>query len=72
MNNKMEKDNNVNITETLKRYSLDAIWNCAFGIDINIQESEDDIYFYKKCEEFFKNCESPNIFSFFASIKLFL
>ena len=66
MDTKVAQDKDVNITETLKRYSLDAIWNCAFGIDINIQESDNDIHYYKKCEEMFSLSESTHIFSFFG------
>lgn len=72
LDKKMAEDREFNIVETLKRYSLDAIWNCAFGFDINVQQSEKDIDYYRKCEKFFKNAESVNIFTFFGSKHIFL
>ena len=61
-----------NVYETLKRYSLDVIWNCAFGVDIDVQQSDEGIGYYYKCEEFFKNHEAINIFSFVGGIVKFL
>ena len=31
---------------------MDSIWNCAFGVDINMQYEKDNLYF-QKCEEIF-------------------
>lgn len=59
-----KKDRECNVSETLKRYSLDAIWNCAFGVDIDVQQSVKGIEYYYRCEKFFQNQEDINFFSF--------
>lgn len=69
-------ESEFNVCQTLKRYSLDVIWNCGFGVDIDVQQSDKGIGYYSKCEEFFKNHEAINIFSFiggrpFSIFKLF-
>lgn len=56
------------VCQPLKRYSLDVIWNCAFGVDIDVQQSDKGMGYYYKCEEFFKNQEAINIFSFVGGI----
>jgi hypothetical protein len=38
----------------LKRFTMDSIWNCAFGIDIDIQNNPNNEYFYQ-CERVFSN-----------------
>ncbi len=45
---------------------MDTIWNCAFGIDIDIQNNPENEYF-TKCETVFSNTEKQNIFTFLAS-----
>ena len=37
----------------LKRYTTDVIWNVAFGIDPDVQNNQENIFF-QKCEEFFR------------------
>src|SRR5690606_41997884 len=32
-----------------KRFTMDTIWNCAFGVDIDLQKKPDNEYF-KHCE----------------------
>lgn len=59
-----KKDQELNVAETLKKYSLDAIWNCGFGVDIDIQQNDRDVEFFKRCEQFFKIHEGINFFSF--------
>ena len=49
-----------------KRFTMDTIWNCAFGIDIDIQNNPENEYF-TKCEKVFSNTEQQNIFTFLAS-----
>lgn len=57
------------VRETLKRYSMDVIWNCAFGFDIDIQQKDDDLDYFLKSEDVFKKTESLNIFSFISCKK---
>lgn len=52
----LEKENNkeVDITRYLKRFTMDSIWNCAFGVDINLQYNTENEYL-NKCEAIFTN-----------------
>ena len=34
------------IKSFLKRYTMDTIWNCAYGIDINSQDEPENKYFH--------------------------
>ncbi|CAF0750430.1 unnamed protein product [Brachionus calyciflorus] len=43
----------VNIAQYFKRFTMDSIWNCAFGVDINMQYEKENDYF-NKCEEVFR------------------
>ncbi len=45
---------------------MDTIWNCAFGIDIDIQNNPDNEYF-TKCENVFSNAENLDFFSYLGS-----
>nr|AHL88986.1 cytochrome p450 3045C3 [Brachionus koreanus] len=52
----LNKDGNeaeINVSEYFKRFTMDSIWNCAFGVDINMQFEKKNDYF-SKCEEVFK------------------
>jgi hypothetical protein len=40
-------ETNINITNFLKRMTMDAIWNCAFGLDADIQNDLQNEYFSK-------------------------
>jgi hypothetical protein len=52
---------NVNITAYLKRMTMDAIWNCAFGIDVDMQNDlKNDFYF--KSEAVFSGDGKVSIF----------
>jgi len=39
---------------------MDNIWNCAFGIDINCQGDDQNMYF-KKANEFFEVANSYSL-----------
>nr|QEV83808.1 cytochrome P450 [Brachionus rotundiformis] len=52
LNKDSEANKEVNVSEYFKRFTMDSIWNCAFGVDINMQYEKDNLYF-KKCEEIF-------------------
>jgi len=59
---KMNNDENigeVNFHMYLKRFTMDTIWNCAFGLDIDLQNDLDNIYF-KKSEAIFSNLVNFN------------
>ncbi|CAF0718008.1 unnamed protein product [Brachionus calyciflorus] len=43
----------INIAQYFKRFTMDSIWNCAFGVDINMQYEKENDYF-NKCEEVFR------------------
>jgi hypothetical protein len=54
-------ETNINITSYLKRMTMDAIWNCAFGIDTNMQNDlKNDFYF--KSEAVFRAENTVTIF----------
>nr|UOU03272.1 cytochrome P450 3045C2 [Brachionus rubens] len=61
-----EQDFEVNVTELFKRFTMDSIWNCAFGVDADIQNNPDNEY-YKKCEDLFLFLARPNLLSFIAT-----
>nr|QUF59378.1 cytochrome p450 CYP3045C1 [Brachionus angularis] len=61
LENETEKE--LNISEYLKRFTMDSIWNCAFGVDINMQFETENEYF-NKSEIIFKNTIDLNFFEF--------
>ena len=44
---------------------MDTIWNCAFGVDIDIQNNPNNDYF-TKCESAFSNSWKMNLPSYFG------
>jgi hypothetical protein len=52
---------------------MDTIWNCAFGLDIDVQNNPDNKYF-TSCELVFSNSWKLNFQSYLGSIfkRLFL
>lgn len=46
-------DTDINLKYYLKRFTMDSLWNGAFGVDIDIQNDLDNEYFHK-CEANFK------------------
>ena len=56
----------VNITSFLKKFTMDSIWNCAFGVDANIQVNQDNEYFVN-CEKTFQNYGQPKLPFFIGS-----
>lgn len=47
-----ETEKEMNIYGFYKRFTMDTIWNCAFGVDIDLQRNPENEYF-KKCEQIF-------------------
>ena len=45
---------------------MDTIWNCAFGVDIDLQNNPDNEYF-KKCEQIFSEATHLTILHRFGS-----
>lgn len=52
-----KNDVEINITNYLKRFTMDTIWNCAFGLDIDLQNDLQNDYFLKS-EAIFKTKNS--------------
>lgn len=52
-------DREIVISNKLNAFTMDTIWNCAFGIDIDCQDKFDNIYF-KKANQFFAIANTPN------------
>jgi hypothetical protein len=46
---------------------MDTIWNCAFGLDIDIQNNRENEYF-KNCEAIFQNNADLSFRLFLGSI----
>ncbi|CAF1091710.1 unnamed protein product, partial [Brachionus calyciflorus] len=63
--NKESDNNEVNVSQYMKRFTMDSIWNCAFGIDINIQYKKENEYFYK-CEDVFRSLADLNLVTYVA------
>jgi thromboxane-A synthase len=42
----------LKLSDLLNRFTMDTIWNCAFGIDINPQEDVNNPYFKRSQEAF--------------------
>lgn len=50
----VETEKTFNIITYFKRFTMDTIWNCAFGVDINVQDRTKNNDYFNKCEEFVK------------------
>jgi cytochrome P450 len=61
------KGSEVNITDFLKRFTMDTIWNCAFGLDIDIQNSRENEYFTRS-EEVFAKTENLHFFAYMGGV----
>ena len=53
----------------LKRYTLDTIWNCAFGLDIDLQNNPHNDY-YAASEQVFADATKLNILAYASSMSL--
>lgn len=58
-------DIEINISSYLKRFTMDTIWNCAFGLDIDLQNDPDNLYL-RNCESFFRLTAYPGFFSYLS------
>nr|QEV83793.1 cytochrome P450 [Brachionus rotundiformis] len=56
----------IDISEFFKRFTMDSIWNCAFGIDVDIQNKTENKY-YDHCEEMFSFLAKPKFLDFTLS-----
>ncbi len=45
---------------------MDTIWNTAFGIDIDLQNKRNNLYF-DKCEQFFRNAADLPLITYLIS-----
>ena len=50
----VDNQEEINIYNYYKRFTMDTIWNCAFGVDIDVQNHPDNEYF-KRSETVFRN-----------------
>nr|QVK45587.1 cytochrome P450 [Brachionus paranguensis] len=55
-----EQEKSINITNFFKRFTMDSIWNCAFGVDAEIQINRDNEYFVN-CEKTFQIYGEKNL-----------
>ena len=64
----LETDNvkELNISDYFKRFTMDSIWNCAFGVDQDIQHNKDNEYF-KRCEKIFRNTDQLRVIDYIGS-----
>lgn len=62
------QEKSINITNFFKRFTMDSIWNCAFGVDANIQTDHDNEYFVK-CEKTFQIFGEQNLPILIGSIR---
>lgn len=70
---KMSQDEHlgeVNFHLYLKRFTMDTIWNCALGLDIDLQNDLDNIY-YKKSESVILFTQNLNKLLIASSKKLY-
>lgn len=54
--------NNILNLSYLKRFTMDTIWNCAFGLDIDLQNNPNNEYL-KNSEKTFSNATQPPFIS---------
>ncbi len=52
----------------LKRFTMDTIWNCAFGYDIDVQNQPDNPYFHR-CEQVFADNVELKLINYIGSKK---
>lgn len=52
-------DTEINVSDYFKRFTMDTIWNCAFGLDINAQ-NENSMYL-EKSERVFRDAANFNL-----------
>jgi hypothetical protein len=50
---------------------MDTIWGAAFGVDIDLQNNPENIYF-SKCERVFKEVSEFGVPQFLGSILIYL
>jgi cytochrome P450 len=67
------EDQEIDILHYMKHFTMDTIWNCAFGVDIDVQNNPNDPYFVKS-EKIMDNMSNPlEIFLvYFPEIKDFV
>lgn len=46
--NRQEEE--IGISIFLKRFTMDSIWNCAFGLDIDLQKDPDNLFLKNSCQ----------------------
>ena len=51
---------------------MDTIWNCAFGLDINLQFDKSKEEYFEKCEALFDSAVNKNFIIYFGSESILL
>ncbi len=50
-----------------KRYTMDTIWNAAFGEDIDIQNKTQENFYFTQCEKLLADFSNFGFVHYFAS-----
>lgn len=61
--NKLEEEISINMY--MKRFTMDTIWNCAFGLDIDLQNDPENPYLINS-NSHFKAFENFSLFTFIS------
>lgn len=61
-----DSEKEINFAQYLKRFTMDTIWNCAYGLDIDMQNDSNNRYF-KNCENLFAMLSKFNLPIFLSS-----
>ncbi len=54
-----QEEEEISINAYLSRFTMDTIWNCAFGLDIDLQNDIDNLYLYHSDRVFVEFGNSP-------------
>nr|QUF59379.1 cytochrome p450 CYP3045C2 [Brachionus angularis] len=58
-----EKERDINVADYFKKFTMDSIWNCAFGIDIDLQNDSKNDYF-DRCESVFRQTSDLTLYAY--------
>lgn len=58
----------INMSNYLKRFTMDSIWNCAFGLDIDLQNDKNENLYFTNSEKIFRESAMPSPIIIFSSL----